>query len=76
MSQIIKNLMLTAILISILISCGGNNFSMKFDRLEKEKDPKVLEKLELYESYNYPIQRQILIENKVGVHILTAHSSK
>jgi len=52
-SQTIKNLILTAILITILISCGGNDFSMKFDRQEQETDPKVLEKLEQFQDRKF-----------------------
>lgn len=37
---------------------------------------KLLEKIELYNTYNYPIPRQILIENKLWVNIMTAHGSK
>jgi DNA helicase-2/ATP-dependent DNA helicase PcrA len=36
----------------------------------------LIEKIELYNTYNYPIPRQILIENKLWVNILTAHWSK
>jgi len=37
---------------------------------------KILNKIELYKSYNYPISRQVLSEKKWWVQILTAHSSK
>ncbi|MDD2907304.1 MAG: ATP-dependent helicase [Candidatus Gracilibacteria bacterium] len=37
---------------------------------------KLLNKVELYKTYNYPISRQILTEKKGGIQILTAHSSK
>ena len=37
---------------------------------------KLIEKIELYNNYNYPIQRQILNENKKWVNILTAHWAK
>lgn len=37
---------------------------------------KLIKKIELFKTYNYPITRQIITENKKWVHILTAHSSK
>ncbi|RAL56606.1 hypothetical protein BLD25_03010 [Candidatus Gracilibacteria bacterium GN02-872] len=37
---------------------------------------KLLEKIDLFEKYNLSIPRQILKENKSGVQVLTAHSSK
>lgn len=37
---------------------------------------KILDKIELYKTYNYIIPRQILVWKKWGVQILTAHSSK
>ncbi|PZM86804.1 hypothetical protein DLH72_00040 [Candidatus Gracilibacteria bacterium] len=37
---------------------------------------KLLNKINLFENYNISIPRQILKENKSGVQILTAHSSK
>lgn len=37
---------------------------------------KLIEKINLYKQYNYPISRQIIKENKAWVQILTAHSSK
>lgn len=37
---------------------------------------KLIKKIELYKTYNYPIARQIVNENKSWVQILTAHGSK
>lgn len=37
---------------------------------------KLINKVELYNTYNYPIARQILKEKKEWIQILTAHSSK
>ncbi len=37
---------------------------------------KLLQKIDLYKTYNYSISRQIITENKAWVQILTAHSSK
>ncbi|MFK7780058.1 MAG: ATP-dependent DNA helicase [Candidatus Gracilibacteria bacterium] len=45
---------------------GDKNFNIE----------KLINKIELYKTYNYPIARQILKEKKEGVQVLTAHSSK
>ncbi len=45
---------------------GDNNFSIE----------KLINKIELYKTYNYPIARQILKEKIEWVQVLTAHSSK
>ncbi len=37
---------------------------------------KLIKKIELYKTYNYPIARQIVNENKSWVQVLTAHGSK
>ena len=37
---------------------------------------KIISKIDLYKTYNYNIDRQILIWKKWGIQILTAHSSK
>ena len=37
---------------------------------------KLVEKIELYKSYNYPITRQIIRKSKTWVQVLTAHNSK
>lgn len=37
---------------------------------------KLLNKIELYKSYNYPVSRQVLSEKKWWIQILTWHSSK
>ncbi|USN59410.1 MAG: hypothetical protein H6767_01430 [Candidatus Peribacteria bacterium] len=36
----------------------------------------ILAKIELYTTYNYPINRQIVAEENKGVQIMTAHGSK
>ncbi len=38
--------------------------------------PDIFSKLKLYESYNYPLQRQIIAQQNSGVQIMTAHGSK
>ena len=37
---------------------------------------KLIKKIELFKSYNYPISRQLITENKSWIQILTAHGSK
>lgn len=54
-------------------------FNIIKDRNEKDKSlniEKLISKIELYKSYSYPINRQILGTNKSWVQVLTAHSSK
>lgn len=47
--------------------------------IEKDKNfwiISLISKLDLYKNYNYPINRQILWEQKSWIQVLTAHSSK
>ncbi len=53
MSKRPKEIMIVTVLISILIGCVSDNSSSKFDRLEKETDPKVLDKLEEFQDNKF-----------------------
>lgn len=53
------------------------NIIKDFWRYKKNLTVKTfLEKIELYKTYNFSIERQLLVPHRLGVQVLTAHGSK